>query len=70
MTKVNNKPHPRVIRVPQAYAGEYIACRSWGCKKIVAHSKDPAKAYEDACRAGVKEPVLMFIRDPNMVHIY
>jgi len=70
MAKIKNKPKPRIIRVPKECAGEYIACKSWRCKKIVAHSKDPAKAYETARRTGVKEPVLMFVPDPNMVYVY
>ncbi len=58
------------MRVPKEYAGEYVAWRSWQSKKIIAHSKDPSKAYEDAIRLGAKEPVLMFIREPNMVYVY
>jgi len=65
-----SKVNPHVVHVPKEYAGQYVAFRSWHSNKIVAHSKDPAKAYEDARRLGVKEPVLMFIRDPNMVYVY
>ena len=68
--KVINNPRAQVIRVPKEYAGEYVAYRSWLSKEIVAHSKDPAKAYENARHKGVREPVLMFIRDPNMVYVY
>lgn len=59
-----------VIRVPKEYAGEYIAWQSWHSRKIVAHSKDPSQAYKNALRSGAKEPVLMFVRDPNMVYVY
>lgn len=70
MAKTLKKPKPKMIRVPKEYAGEYVARRSWNSRKIIAHSKDPFVAYNDARRLGVKEPVLMFIRDPNVVYLF
>jgi len=70
MAKTLNKSKAKVVRVPQEYAGEYIAWLSWRSKKIVAHSKDPAQAYENAIRSGAKAPVLMFVREPNSVCVY
>jgi len=71
MANANAKSLKRhVVRVPRKYAGEYIALQSWRSRKIVAHSKDPAQAYENAIRSGVKAPVLMFIREPNSVCVY
>ena len=70
MATTLNKPKPKIIRVPKEYAGEYVARRSWNSKKIIAHSKDPSVAYKNARRLGAKEPVLMFIRDPDVVYLY
>ena len=70
MAKIPNNSKPRVLRVPKECAGEYIARRSWTSKKIIAHSKDPSVAYNDARRQGVKNPVLMFIRDPNVAYLF
>ncbi|MBL7152097.1 MAG: hypothetical protein ISS79_00145 [Phycisphaerae bacterium] len=70
MKTTKNKPKPRIVRVPKQYAGEYVAWPSWHSRKIVAHSKDPSEAYEKARRVGAEQPVLMFIRDPNMVYLY
>ena len=70
MAKTSNKIKPKVVRVPKKYAGEYIAWRSWHSKQIVAHSKDPSVAYNDARCSGAKHPVLMFIREPDLVCVY
>lgn len=70
MAKSTAKSKPRAIRVPKEYAGEYVAYRSWLSTKIVAHSKDPEKAYASARRLGAKEPVLMFVRDPKIIGVY
>jgi len=70
MKNALHKQKAQVIRVPKEYAGEYVAWSSWHSRKIVAHSKDPSEAYENARRSGAKQPVLMFIRDPNMVYLY
>jgi len=70
MKTTKNKPKPCIMRVPKQYAGEYVAWASWHSRKIVAHSKDPSEAYENARRVGAEQPVLMFIRDPKMVYLY
>ena len=70
MKTAKNKPKPHVIRVPKQYAGEYVAYRSWRSKKVVAHNKDATIVYQDALRLGAKEPVLMFVRDPNIIGVY
>ncbi len=37
---------------------------------VIAHSPDPAKAYEDAEKQGFNNPVIMFVPDPNVTYIY
>jgi hypothetical protein len=58
------------IDVPAEYAGGYVAFGDFGCKKIIAHGKNAAKVIKEARKQGVKEPVIMFVPDPNITYIY
>ena len=51
------------------YAGEYIAFSNFNSKRVIAHDKDLGKVVEKARSKGIETPVIVFVRDPNVIYI-
>ena len=54
----------------EKYCGEYVVTSSFRGKKVITHGEDPVKVYNTAKIKGIKEPVLIYIPQKDMIHIY
>lgn len=52
------------------FGGRYIALRDFGDEKVVADGKDANEAIRKAGQKGLKNPVILFVSEKDMVHIY
>lgn len=59
-----------LIKNCHKYSGQYVTTRSFRSKTVVTCGKGPVKAYKEAQRKGVKDPVLFFVPEEDMRHIY
>ncbi|MEW6667249.1 MAG: DUF5678 domain-containing protein [Thermodesulfobacteriota bacterium] len=59
-----------LIKNSEKYSGLYVTTRSFRSKTVVTYGKDPVKTYKEAQKKGVKDPVLFFVPEKDMRHIY
>jgi len=52
------------------YNGRYVAMKSFEDHTVVGVGDDPETAIQAALTKGYKEPVLLYIPEKEMVHIY
>lgn len=52
------------------YSGEYVAIRSFTDREVISHGTDPIKVYNEAKNKGVKEPVIFYVPEEDVVQIY
>ena len=52
------------------FNGRYVAMKSVEVNTIVGVGEDPEKALKDAESKGFKNPVLLYIPEKDLVHIY
>ena len=52
------------------YCGKYVATRSFLSKKVEASGANAEKVYNKAIKNGIKNPVVFFVPEKDMVHIY
>lgn len=52
------------------YSGQYVAVRSFSDRNVVCHGTQPVDVIKEAKEKGVGDPVLLFIPEKDMVHIY
>lgn len=52
------------------YSGQYVAVKSFGNREVISHGKQPVEVLKEANDKGYSEPVLLFIPEQGMVHIY
>jgi hypothetical protein len=60
----------RVLVKTDEYNGRYVAMKSFDDHTIVGVGDDPETALKDAISKGYKEPVLLYIPEKELVHIY
>ena len=54
----------------EKYCGNYVATRSFSDRQVINYGKDLVKVHEDAQKSGVPHPVVFYVPEKNMVHIY
>jgi hypothetical protein len=52
------------------YQGKYVATRSFKNKKVLCAGKDPLKVFNRAKKQGASNPVVTFIPQKGIIHIY
>ncbi len=52
------------------FNGRYVAMKSFDDNSIVGMGDTPEEALKDAERNGFKDPVLLYIPEKDVVHIY
>ena len=52
------------------YNGRYVAMKSFDDNTIVGVGDDPEKALKEAEKKGFENPVLLYIPEKDIVHIY
>ncbi|MFA5779724.1 MAG: DUF5678 domain-containing protein [Elusimicrobiota bacterium] len=59
-----------VLIKEKKYSGQYVAIADFNKPDVIAHDKDPQKAYKKATGKGFSDPVILFVPAKNMVQIY
>jgi hypothetical protein len=54
----------------EKYGGQYVATRSFEDKKVISHGSEPSQVFNEARKKGVKEPVVFYVPEKDMVQIY
>lgn len=52
------------------YSGQYVATKSFQDKTVVCSGSNPVAVSSDAKRKGIEEPVVFYVPEKDMVHIY
>jgi len=60
----------KVLVNTNEYNGLYVAMKSFDDNTIVGTGDDPQKALRDAEKKGFKDPVILYIPEEDVVHIY
>ncbi len=60
----------KILVTTNEYNGRYVAMRSLDDNTIAGVGDDPGKALKDAATKGFKNPVLLYIPEEDIVHIY
>lgn len=60
----------KVLVTTEEYNGRYVAMRSFDDNTVVGVGDDPGEALKDAGDKGVENPVLLYIPEKGIVHIY
>jgi hypothetical protein len=59
-----------LVKDGDKYGGKYVATKSFKDKKVISFGKNPSKVFEKAKKKGVKDPVIFYVPEKDMVHIY
>ncbi len=54
----------------EKYRGRYVALNSFNSQKVVASGIEPACVYKSAEEKGLKSPVIVYMPEKNVTHIY
>jgi hypothetical protein len=60
----------KVLVTTDEYNGRYVAMKSFVNNTIVGVGDNPEEALKDAKAKGFKDPVLLYIPEKDIVHIY
>ena len=60
----------KILVTTDKFNGSYVAMKSFDDNTIVGVGEDPGKALKDAETKGFKNPVLLYIPEKDLVHIY
>ena len=52
------------------YSGNYVAMKSFSDRVVINYGKDLQCVYKEAVRRGITDPVVFYVPEKNMVHIY
>jgi len=52
------------------YSGQYVAVKSFADRTVVSHGSQPVEVLNEAKEKGIVDPVLIFVPEQNMIHIY
>jgi hypothetical protein len=58
-----------LIKNERAYRGQFVATSTFNDRNVIAHGTDPRKVMKQAERKA-ESPVVFFIPDKNVTHIY
>lgn len=60
----------KVLVTTEEFNGRYVAMKDVDDNTIVGVGDDPEKALNDAVKKGFRNPVLLYIPERDIVHIY
>ena len=60
----------KVLIKTDRYNGRYVAMKSFEDHTVVGSGEDPQTALKEAAEKGIKDPVIVYIPEKEMVHIY
>jgi hypothetical protein len=67
---MGEKVMERILVTTDEFNGRYVAMKSVDDNTIVGVGEDPEKALKDAEGKGFKDPVLLYVPEKDLVHIY
>jgi hypothetical protein len=59
-----------LLKDGEKYSGQYVALKSFYDKEVVSHGTEAKKVLKDARKKGIKHPVIFYVPQKGMVHIY
>jgi hypothetical protein len=59
-----------LVKRGRKYCGKYIATKSFEDTNIISSGIDPVKVVKEAKKKGANDPVLIYIPEKGMTHIY
>lgn len=59
-----------LINQAELYDGKYVAIRSFTDKEVICSGEDPVQVFKCAKEVGVIEPVVFYVPEKKLVHIY
>jgi len=59
-----------LIRDAEKYSGSFVATLSFTSKDVICSGKDAMSVLEEAKKRGADDPVVFYIPEIDMVHIY
>jgi len=60
----------KVLVNTNEYNGRYVAMKGFDDNTIIGVGKNPQKALKDAEQKGFKDPVILYVPEENVIHIY
>jgi len=63
-------PSNILVKNAEKYGGKYVATRSFKNKNVLSSGDDPTKVFNEAKSKGAKDPVIFYVPEKDMVHIY
>jgi hypothetical protein len=60
----------RLLVTTDEFNGRYVALKSVDDSTIVGIGEDPEKALKDAEAKGFKNPVILYVPEKDLAHIY
>jgi len=60
----------RILVTSDKFNGRYVAMKSFEDNTIVGVGDDPDSALKEAEAKGIRNPVLLYIPEQDIVHIY
>ena len=61
---------PQVLVANKKYIGKYVAMKSFTDRTVVASGKDHDGVVDRAQKKGIMFPVVIFVPEKDMIHIY
>lgn len=58
-----------LIKNERAFRGQFVATSTFNDRNVIAHGKDPQKVMRQAEQKS-ESPVVFFVPDKNVTHIY
>jgi hypothetical protein len=59
-----------LLKDGQKYTGQYVATQSFTCQNVVSYGTDVKVVQKEAQDKGYKNPVVFYVPEKGMAHIY
>ena len=63
-------PARMLVKDWEKYSCKYVATRSFKDNDVVCAGTDPVKVIQEAKKKGAQDPVLIYVPEKGMTHIY
>ena len=59
-----------IVKNASKYYGQYVTTKSFSSRDVVTFGPSVVDVYDRAKAMGIEEPVVLYIMDPSIPHIY
>ena len=59
-----------LLKDGEQYSGQYVAIKSFACRKVVSSGTDVITVKKEAQDKGCLDPVVFYVPEKEMVHVY